>query len=85
MRQGGRHLAHRGEPRDVDELGLQFLQPRLGLLVLGEIAHETGEDALDRPIAFRRPTDSIGNVEPSLRIPVTMRPMPMMRRSPVVR
>ncbi|MGY2933383.1 hypothetical protein ACVWZ6_002985 [Bradyrhizobium sp. GM6.1] len=37
------HLAHRGQPRDMDELGLQFLEPRLGLLMLGEVADESGE------------------------------------------
>ena len=40
------HLAHRGQPRDVHQLGLQFLQPRLGLLPLGQIADEAGEEAL---------------------------------------
>ena len=39
------HLAHRGEPRHVDELGLQFLQPGFGLLPLGEVADEAGEEA----------------------------------------
>ena len=36
MGERGGHFAHRGEPRDVNELGLQFLEPGLGLLVLGE-------------------------------------------------
>ena len=42
----GGHLAHRAQARDVDELGLQFLQPRLGLLMLGEVADEAGEIGL---------------------------------------
>ena len=40
------HLAHRGQPRDVDQLRLQFLQPRLGLLAFGQVADEAGEEAL---------------------------------------
>ncbi len=27
----------------MDQLGLQFLQPRLGLLVFGKVAHEAGK------------------------------------------
>ena len=30
----------------MDELGLQFLQPGLGLLAFGEVADESGEEAL---------------------------------------
>ena len=30
----------------MDELGLQLLQPRLGLLPLGQVADEAGEEAL---------------------------------------
>ncbi len=30
----------------MDELGLQLLQPRLGLLALGQVADEAGEEAL---------------------------------------
>ena len=39
------HFAHRRQPRDVDELGLQLLQARLGLLALGQVADEAGEEA----------------------------------------
>ena len=46
MRQRRGHLAHGGQPREASELGLQFLQPRLGLLPLGEVADEAGEEAL---------------------------------------
>ena len=49
------HLAHGGEARDVHELGLQFLQARLGLLPLGQVADEAGEEALRRRISSRRP------------------------------
>ncbi len=45
VRQGRGHFAHRRQPRDVHQLGLQFLQARLGLLALGEIANEAGEVA----------------------------------------
>ncbi len=48
VRQRRGHLAHRGQPRDVHELGLQLLQARLGLLALGQVADEAGEEA---PIA----------------------------------
>jgi len=44
--EGGGHLAHGAEARDVDQLGLQLLQAGLGLLVFGEIAHEAGEIGL---------------------------------------
>ncbi len=30
----------------MDEFGLQFLEPRLGLLALGKVAYETGKEAL---------------------------------------
>ena len=40
------HFAHRGQSRDVQEFGLQFLQPCLGLLPFGQIANEAGEEAL---------------------------------------
>ena len=43
VRKRRRHLSHRAQARDVDELGLQFLKPRLGLLVFGQIADEAGE------------------------------------------
>ena len=69
----------------MDELGLQLLQPRLGFLPLGQVADEAGEEAPVAGVASRRPTSSIGKVEPSLRSPTTTRPMPMMRRSPVRR
>ena len=54
VRQRGRHLAHGGQSRDMNELGLQFLQPRLGLLALGEIADEAGEEALLAAFSSRR-------------------------------
>ena len=44
--QGGSHFAHRAEARDVDQFGLQFLQPRLGLLLLGEVADEARKEGL---------------------------------------
>src|SRR5215472_16155530 len=40
-----RHLTHRGQAGYVHEFGLQLLQARLGLLPLGEIADESGEEA----------------------------------------
>ena len=36
----------------MDELGLQFLQPRLGLLPLGQVADETGEETLIAHVHF---------------------------------
>ena len=44
--EGGSHLAHRAQTRDVDQFGLQFLQPCLGLLLLGEIADEARKEGL---------------------------------------
>ena len=46
MGKRGRHLAHRGQPRHVDEFGLQFLQPRFGFLAFGQVADKAGEEAL---------------------------------------
>ena len=43
VRECGCHLAHRAQARNVHQFGLQFLQARLGLLMLGEVAHEAGE------------------------------------------
>ena len=43
VRKRRRHLSHRAQARDVDQLGLQLLQPCLGLLMFGEIADEAGE------------------------------------------
>src|SRR6266511_4866565 len=43
MGQRRRHLAHRRQPRNMNELGLQFLQPRLRLLTLRYVADEPGE------------------------------------------
>ena len=40
------HLAHGGQARDVHQLGLQLLQPRVGLLPFGQVAHESGEEPL---------------------------------------
>ena len=45
VRQRRGHLAHGGQPRDVHQLGLQFLQPGFGLLPLGQVADEAGEEA----------------------------------------
>ena len=42
MREGGRHFPHRGETRHVDQLRLQILQPLLGRLTLGQVAHKPG-------------------------------------------
>ena len=42
----------------MDEFGLQFLKPRLGLLMFGQIADEAGEVGLLRRIAFRRSKDA---------------------------
>ena len=44
MRQGRRHFPHGAEARNMDEGGLQIVQPLLGLLPFGEVAHETGEE-----------------------------------------
>ena len=44
--QGGGHRAHRAQARDVDELGLQFLEARLGPLPLGQVVDEAGEEDL---------------------------------------
>ena len=52
--QRGCHLSHRAETRHVNELGLQFLQSCLRLLLLGEVAHKTCEEGLSDPIASRR-------------------------------
>ena len=45
MRQRRGHLAHGGQPRQAGKLGLQLVQLMLGLLPLGEIADEAGEEA----------------------------------------
>ena len=45
VRQGRRHRAHRAHARNVDQLGLQFLEPQLRPLLIGEVADESGEDA----------------------------------------
>ena len=45
-----RHLAHRAQARDVGEFGLHPLEARLGALLLGEVAHETGEIAALAPL-----------------------------------
>ena len=36
----------------MDQLGLQFLQPRLGLLSFGQVADEAGEEALIAHVHF---------------------------------
>ena len=66
----------------MNEFGLQFLQSCLRLLLLGEVAHKTCEVGLSTGSHLSN-GEMHGNVVPSLRIPVTIRPMPMMRRSPV--
>ena len=43
VRKRRRHLSHRAQARDVDQFGLQLLQPCLGLLMLGEVADEAGK------------------------------------------
>ena len=47
-----RHLAHRAQARNMDQFGLQFLQPRLGLLMFGQIADEAGEVARSAGLHF---------------------------------
>ena len=61
VRQRRRHLAQGGQSRHMNEFGLQFLQPGLGLLTFGEIADEAGEEALlgdfgfaDRKLEWKR-------------------------------
>src|SRR5665213_1704601 len=49
--QGGGHFTERAQARDVHELGLQILQPRLGILPLGQVANESREEP---PGAARR-------------------------------
>ena len=85
MRQRRGHLAHGGQPRQAGELGLQLLELVLGLLPLGQIADEAGEEAAGRRTCISPTASFMGKVEPSLRWPVTTRSMPMMRFSPVVR
>src|SRR3546814_9069334 len=46
MRQGRRHRTHRTDAGDLDEFGLQLLEPFLGLMSLGKIADEACEHAL---------------------------------------
>ena len=55
MRKRRRHLAHRGQARNVNEFGLKFLQPGFGFLPFGEIADKAREEALVRRPHF---TDS---------------------------
>ena len=43
VRQGRRHLAQRREARHVRHFRLQFLQPGLGQLLVGQVADEAGE------------------------------------------
>jgi hypothetical protein len=43
MRKRRGHLAHRAQTRNMNELGLQFLKPCLGLLMFGQVADEAGE------------------------------------------
>ena len=46
VRQRGGHLTHRAQAGNVNQFGLQFLQSRLGLLVLGKVVRESGEVGL---------------------------------------
>ncbi len=50
----------------MDEFGLQFLQPRFGLLALGEVANEAGEKTLLAAPASRRPRVPSETSMPSL-------------------
>ena len=68
----------------ADELRLELLEAGLGLLAFGQVADEPGEVAHRPPERISPTASSIGKVEPSLRWPTTTRPIPMMRRSPVV-
>ena len=52
MRQCRRHLPHRAHARDVQQAVLQFVQPPLGLLPLGQVADEAGEQARAGPICL---------------------------------
>ena len=45
---GRRHFAHRRQAGNMDELGLQFLQARLGLLPFGQVADEARKETLVR-------------------------------------
>ena len=52
MRKCCRHLPHRAHARDMQEAILQFVQPPLGLLPLGEVADKAGEQARAVPICL---------------------------------
>jgi hypothetical protein len=47
-----RHFAHRGQARDVDEFGLQFLQPGFRSLPFSQITDEAGKETLVARIHF---------------------------------
>ena len=68
----------------ASELGLQLLQPAS---VCWRSVRSRMKPVKKRcsPERISPTASSIGKVEPSLRSPTTTRPMPMMRRSPVVR
>ena len=64
MCQGRGHFAQRREPRHVKQLFLKLLQPALGFLPFGQIAHKAGEHPL--AASFASPTaSSMGKVLPS--------------------
>ena len=46
VRQGRGHGAHRAHARNVNQLGLQFLEPQFRPLLIGEVADESGEDTM---------------------------------------
>ena len=63
---------------------LRLYQLFLGALALGQIVDDADEDG--SPSRFASPTESsIGNREPSLRRPLTSRPVPMIFAAPVWR
>ena len=60
---GPRPSAHRAQPRRVQQFLSQLLQPRAGMLPLGEVAYEAGEQA-PAPEITSPTANSIGNVLP---------------------
>ena len=69
--------------RLLDDI-VQKAQFGLGPLALGNVPDDAGEVAIS-PRRNSLTARSIGNVEPSLRRPMTSRPMPMIFASPVRR
>ncbi len=85
MRQRRHQLAEFVQPRDVDQFGLQILHPAFAFLAFGQVADEAGEQVLARQVhGADRQFHGKGACRPR-RKPTTTRPMPMIRRSPVLR